>query len=69
MKYMHAALASDIVNLAQTSVHNVYLQKGPVAVDAKSILGLMTIYNLEDVEIICEDPDVVKMLKELIYEL
>ena len=69
MKYMHAKLASDIVNLAQTSVHDVYLKKGPVAVDAKSILGLMTLFDLEDVEIICEDPDVVKMLKELIYGL
>jgi len=67
MKYMHAKLASDIVNLAQTSVHDVYLQKGPVAVDAKSILGLMTLFDLEDVEIICEDPDVIKMLKELLY--
>jgi len=67
--YMHAKLASDIVNLAQKSIHNVYLKKGPVVVDAKSILGVMTLFDIEDVEIICEDPDVVKMLKELINEL
>ena len=67
--YMHAKLASDIVNLAQTSVHEVYIKKGPIVVDAKSILGLMTLYDIQDAEIICEDPDVVKMLKELLNEL
>ena len=66
---MHATLASKIVNLAQTSVHDVYIKKGPVAVDAKSILGIMTLYDLENIEIVCDDPDVVKMLKELIYGL
>lgn len=64
--YMHAKLASDIVNLAQKSRYDVYLRKGPVTVDAKSILGLMSLYDTKGVEVICEDLDIKKEIEELL---
>ena len=69
MNYMHAKLATDIVQVAHQSRYDVFLKKGPVVVDAKSILGVMSLYDTNGVVVICEDNDVIRKMEELINEL
>lgn len=66
MIYMHAKMATDIVQIAHESRHDVYLKKGPVVVDAKSILGVMSLYDTNGVVVICEDPEVIRKIEEVI---
>ena len=65
MNYMHAKLATDIVHIAQKYRGEVYLKKGPVVVDAKSILGIMSIYDTNGVVVLCDDPDVIREIEGL----
>ena len=66
MNYMHAKLATDIVHIAQQCRDNVYLKKGPVVIDAKSILGIMSLYDTNGVTVICDDPDVIRQIEAIL---
>lgn len=66
MNYMHAKLATDIVQIAHQSRYDVYLKKGPVVIDAKSILGIMSLYDTNGVTVICEDPDVIREIEAIL---
>lgn len=69
MNYMHAKLATDLVQVAHQSRYDVFLKKGPVVVDAKSILGVMSLYDTNGVIVVCEDHDIIKKMEELLNEL
>ena len=69
MNYMHAKLATDLVSVAHQSRYDVFLKKGPVVVDAKSILGVMSLYDTNGVVVICEDHDIIRKMEELLNEL
>jgi phosphotransferase system HPr-like phosphotransfer protein len=66
MKHIYVKLATDIVHTAQQSVHNVYIRKGKICVDAKSILGLMSLVSLDDATFESEDADIVHALEAFI---
>jgi phosphotransferase system HPr-like phosphotransfer protein len=66
MTYMHAKLAADICHCASKCRFKTYLKKGEVQVDAKSILGIISLFDTEDVEVICEDAEIKKELEELL---
>lgn len=66
MKHIYVQLATDIVRTAQQSVHDVYIKKGRVCVDAKSILGLMSLVSLDDATCESTDADIVKALEALL---
>jgi len=66
---MHAKLATDIVSVAHQSRYDVFLKKGPVVIDAKSILGVMSLYDTNGVVVICEDHDIIRKMEELLNEL
>jgi phosphotransferase system HPr-like phosphotransfer protein len=53
------------VHIAQKYRGEVYLKKGPVVVDAKSILGIMSIYDTIGVVVLCDDPDVIREIEGL----
>jgi phosphotransferase system HPr (HPr) family protein len=65
MKYLHAQIATDLVNLAHQSRSDVYLHRGRITVDAKSILGVMSLVFFDGVSIETEDHEITKKIKEL----
>ena len=65
MKYLHAQIATDLVNLAHQSRSDIYLHRGRITVDAKSILGVMSLVFFDGVSIETEDHEVAKKIKEL----
>jgi phosphotransferase system HPr (HPr) family protein len=65
MKYLHAQIASDLVDLAHQSRSDVYLHRGRITVDAKSILGVMSLVFFDGVSVETEDHEVAKKIKEL----
>jgi phosphotransferase system HPr-like phosphotransfer protein len=69
MNYMHAKLATDLVSVAHQSRYDVFLKKGPVVVDAKSILGVMSLYDTNGVIVVCEDHEIIRKMEELLNEL
>ncbi len=66
MNYMHSRLAISIIMEAQKSKKLVYLKKGPIQVDAKSILGVMSLVDVENVEVITEDNEVLQKIKKIL---
>jgi phosphotransferase system HPr-like phosphotransfer protein len=66
MKHIYVQLATEIVRTAQQSAHDVYIKKGKLCVDAKSILGLMSLVSLEDATCESTDADIVKALEALL---
>lgn len=65
MKYLHAKIASDIVDLAHQSKHEVYLHRGRITVDAKSILGIMSLGYFDGVSVETEDVEIAKAIRGL----
>lgn len=65
MKYLHAQIASDIVNLAHKSRHDVYLHRDRITVDAKSILGVMSLVFFDGVSVETEDVEIAKAIRGL----
>jgi phosphotransferase system HPr-like phosphotransfer protein len=53
------------VNLAHQSRSDVYLHRGRITVDGKSILGVMSLVFFDGVSIETEDHEVAKKIKEL----
>ena len=66
MMYMHAKLAADIVQTASQSRYNVYLQKGELTIDAKSILGVISLVDTDDIVVKSEDQEIVKAITTLL---
>lgn len=66
MMYMHAKLAADIVQTASKSRHNVYLQKGELKIDAKSILGVLSLVDINGIVVKSEDQEVVEAITTLL---
>ena len=68
MMYMHAKLAADIVQTASKSRHKVYLQKGELRIDAKSILGVISLVDTEDIVAKSEDLEVIEAITLLLLQ-
>ena len=66
MIYMHAKLAADIVQTASKSRHNVYLQKGELKIDAKSILGVLSLVDTDNIVVKSEDQEIVEAITTLL---
>lgn len=64
--YMHAKLAADIVQTASKSRHNVYLQKGQLKIDAKSILGVLSLVDTDNIVVKSEDQEIVEAITTLL---
>ena len=69
MKVMNSDLAVSIVLAAQQTNRPVYLKRGVIQVDAKSILGVMSLVDLEDVDVICDDHEVWDALMKILMEV
>ena len=65
MKYIHAGIATQLVDLAHQSKYEVFLHRGRITVDAKSILGVMSLVMFDGVSIETEDHEVAKAIREL----
>ena len=65
MKYIHAGVASALVDIAHQSKHAVYLHRDRITVDAKSILGVMSLVFFDGVSVETEDHEVAKAIREL----
>ena len=63
---MHAKLAADIVQTASKSRHNVYLQKGQLKIDAKSILGVLSLVDTDNIVVKSEDQEIVEAITTLL---
>lgn len=68
MKVMNGDLAVSIVIAAQQTNRPAYLRRGVIQVDAKSILGVMSLVDLDDVDVICDDHDVWDALMNILME-
>ena len=65
MKYIHAGVASALVDLAHKTKHEVYLHRGRITVDAKSILGVMSLVFFDGVSIETEDQEIAEAIRGL----
>lgn len=65
MKYLHAGIASELVDLAHKSREEIYLHRGRITVDAKSILGVMSLGYFDGVSVESEDHETAKAIREL----
>ena len=65
MKYIHAGVATQLVDLAHKTKHEVYLHRGRITVDAKSILGVMSLVFFDGVSVETEDIEIAKEIRGL----
>lgn len=65
MKYIHAGVATQVVDLAHKTKHEVYLHRGKITVDAKSILGVMSLVFFDGVSVETEDHEIAQAIREL----
>jgi len=65
MKYLHAGIASELVNIAHQSRSDVYLHRGKITVDAKSILGVMSLIYFDGVSVETDDHEIAQKIREL----
>jgi phosphotransferase system HPr (HPr) family protein len=65
MKYLHAGVATELVDLAHQARGEVYLHRGRITVDAKSILGVMSLGYFDGVSVETEDHEIAKAIREL----
>lgn len=65
MKYLHAGVASTLVDIAHQSKHDIYLHRGRITVDAKSILGVMSLVMFDGVSVETEDHQVAEQIRGL----
>ena len=68
MKTMNSRLAIDIVMAAQKTKQAVYLKRGYIQVDAKSILGVMSLVDIDNIDVITNDMDVMDALYGILEE-
>jgi len=65
MKYLHAGIASELVNIAHQSRSDVYLHRGRITVDAKSILGVMSLIYFDGVSVETDDHEIAQKIRGL----
>lgn len=65
MKYIHAGNATQVVNLAHKSKEEVYLHRDKIRVDAKSILGVMSLVFFDGVSVETTDHEVAQAIREV----
>ena len=68
MKTMNGDLAVSIVLAAQKTKQAVYLKRGFIQVDAKSILGVMSLVDIDNIDVITNDMDVMDALYGILEE-
>jgi phosphotransferase system HPr (HPr) family protein len=65
MKYIHAGNAPLVVDIANKARGDVYLHKDKVTVDAKSILGVMSLVSFDGVSVETEEQEIAKAIVEV----
>ena len=65
MKYIHAANATRVVDLAHSSREQVYLHRDHITVDAKSILGVMSLVFFDGVSVETKDHEIAEKIREV----
>lgn len=65
MKYIHAGIATELVEIAHKTKHAVYLHRGRITVDAKSILGVMSLVFFDGVSVETEAHEVAQAIRGL----
>jgi phosphotransferase system HPr-like phosphotransfer protein len=68
MKTMNGDLAVSIVLAAQKTKQAVYLKRGFIQVDAKSILGVMSLVDIDNIDVITNDMDVMDEIYGILEE-
>lgn len=68
MKTMNSRVAIDIVMAAQKTQQAVYLKRGFVQVDAKSILGVMSLVDIDNIDVITNDMDTMDTIYGILEE-
>lgn len=68
MKTMNGDLAVSILLAAQKTKQAVYLKRGFIQVDAKSILGVMSLVDIDNIDVITNDMDVMDEIYGILEE-
>jgi phosphotransferase system HPr-like phosphotransfer protein len=68
MKTMNGDLAVTIIMAAQKTKQAVYLKRGFIQVDAKSILGVMSLVDIDNIDVITNDMDVMDAIYGILEE-
>ena len=68
MKTMNGDLAVSIVIAAQKTKQAVYLKRGFIQVDAKSILGVMSLVDIDNIDVITSDMSVMDEIYGILEE-
>ena len=68
MKTMHSRLAISIVMEAQKTKQAVYLKRGYIQVDAKSILGVLSLVDIDNIDVVTNDADAMDAIYSLLEE-
>jgi len=68
MKTMNGDLAVSILLAAQKTKQAVYLKRGFIQVDAKSILGVMSLVDIDNIDVITNDMDVMDEIYSILEE-
>lgn len=68
MKTMNGDLAVSILLAAQKTKQAVYLKRGFIQVDAKSILGVMSLVDIDNIDVITNDMDVMDAIYGILEE-
>ena len=68
MKTMNSRLAIDIVMVAQKTKQAVYLKRGYIQVDAKSILGVMSLVDIDNIDVVTNDMEAMEAIYSLLEE-
>ena len=68
MKTMNSRLAISIVMEAQKTKQAVYLKRGYIQVDAKSILGVMSLVDIDNIDVVTNDAHAMEGIYSLLEE-
>ena len=68
MNTMNSRLAISIVTEAHKTKQAVYLKRGFIQVDAKSILGVMSLVDIDNIDVITNDMDTMDAIYRLLEE-
>lgn len=68
MKTMNGDLAVSILLAAQKTKQAVYLKRGYIQVDAKSILGVMSLVDIDNIDVVTNDMDVMDEIYGILEE-
>jgi phosphotransferase system HPr-like phosphotransfer protein len=68
MKTMNSRLAVSIVMESQKTKQAVYLKRGYIQVDAKSILGVMSLVDIDNIDVVTNDMEAMETIYSLLEE-